>query len=82
MNIITFILRKDISSIIFKYLNVNKTTVKTNHFKIIRYIDNVVKYFHGMNRKYIPSYVKRDQREFCINYYWSHYKNDWSVIKN
>lgn len=82
MNIITSILRKDISSIIFNYLNINKTTVKTNHFKIIRYINNVVKYFHGMNIKYVSTSIKRDQIVFSMNYYWSNYKDDWSVGKN
>lgn len=78
MNIITAILRKDISSIVFKYLIIDKQTVKTNYLKIIKYICNVNMYFDIVNKKYSPYNIKRDQNMFHNQCYWDNDKNNWA----
>ena len=79
MNVILEILGKDISSIIYNYLTINKQIIKTNHLKIIRYIDSVYQYFNMIGNEFFPSKIKDDQISFLRNCYWNNNENDWDV---
>jgi hypothetical protein len=70
MNTINKILGKDISSIIFKYLTVNKDTIKMEYFKNLSYLNAVFDYENFSGDKLTPSRFEIDNKQIFMNYKW------------
>ena len=75
MNTINKILGKDISSIIFKYLIVNKNVIKLEYIKNMKYLRGVYWVFFYNIREYKPSNIKMDNKYFRNNFIWD--ANEW-----
>jgi hypothetical protein len=58
MNIVNRFVSKNLGSVIFNYITVNKETVKTINKKTVKYINYIYKYFNNFPCKYIPSRLK------------------------
>jgi hypothetical protein len=60
MNIINRFVSKNLGSVIFNYLTVNKETVKTVNKKTVKYINHIYKYLNNFHRpyNYTPSHLK------------------------
>jgi hypothetical protein len=81
MNTINKILGKDISSIVFKYLTVNKDIIENEYLKTLLYMKNVSLYTSSY-REFIwpPSKYKKDFKWFNCAYLWNNDRCVWDLI--
>jgi hypothetical protein len=77
MNTINKILGKNISSIIFRYLTVNKNVIKLEYIKNMKYLRGVYWYFFHTILEYKPSNIKMDNKYFRNNFIWD--VNEWRL---
>jgi hypothetical protein len=67
MNTINKILGKDISSIIFKYLTINKNVIKSEYLKTVMYFNLA----DSPDTNFKPKSYKKDNKYISDNWKWN-----------